>query len=49
MSEGWEAIQRDLDRLEQWVQVNLIRFDKSKCMVRHLDHGNPRYKYKLRY
>ena len=27
---GWDVIQRDLVRLEQWAQVKLMRFSKSK-------------------
>jgi len=46
--EGWDVIQRYLDRLRQWTQVNLMRFNKTKCRVLHLGHGNPQYQYKVR-
>jgi len=45
--EGRDAIQRDLDRLERWACVNLMKFKKAECKVQHMGRGNAKYKYRL--
>ncbi|KAJ7418269.1 hypothetical protein WISP_59923 [Willisornis vidua] len=47
MLEGMDAIQRDLDRLEKWASVSLIKYTKAKCKVSHLGWSNHQYQYRL--
>lgn len=57
MPEDCAAIQSDLDRLEKWVDRNIMKFNKGKLCkgklnreklkVLHLERNNPRHQYML--
>lgn len=36
-----------MDRLENWAEKNLMRFNKGKCRVLHLRRNNHMHQYKL--
>ncbi|KAK4827027.1 hypothetical protein QYF61_013161 [Mycteria americana] len=40
-SEGRATLQEELDRLEEWANNNLMKFNKGECKVLHLGKHNP--------
>ncbi|KAJ7395962.1 hypothetical protein BTVI_149717 [Pitangus sulphuratus] len=44
---GREALQGDLDKLEDWAITNNVKFKKGKCWILHVGWGNPGYTYRL--
>ncbi|GAB0208570.1 mitochondrial enolase superfamily member 1 [Grus japonensis] len=40
-SEGRATLHKDLDRLEEWANKNLMKFNKDKCKVLHLGKHDP--------
>ncbi|PKU36136.1 rna-directed dna polymerase from mobile element jockey- hypothetical protein [Limosa lapponica baueri] len=47
MPVGYDAMQRDLNRLKKWAGRNLIKFNKENCKILYLERSNPSPQYML--
>jgi len=45
--EGRHITQMNLDRLERWACVNLMKFTGATCKVLYLGWGNPKHQLRL--
>lgn len=43
---GRDIVQRDLEKLEEWAQMNFMKFSKVKCKALHLGQDN-QYQYRM--
>lgn len=44
---GKDAMQGDLEKLERWSRAKLMKINKAKCKVLHLDQRNLKHKDRL--
>ncbi|PKU41416.1 rna-directed dna polymerase from mobile element jockey-like [Limosa lapponica baueri] len=46
-SKGRATLQEDMDRLEEWTNKNLMKFNKDECNVLHLGKHDPGVQHRL--
>lgn len=43
----YHVVFMEIEELQSWTCVNLMRFKKAKCKILHLDQCNPQCQYRL--